>query len=193
MKKIAAAVPIPKECMKPLVISLIVLTVSVCGAVIPSRMEVVRLDKRISEARRKLDEQKNLMSLYAMLQKVSPGVPGKHPGGPAVLPAARAGIETGLDGALLEIRDISKKSSMRAVAIDLDFKSISGGGGQAAAPIKADISFRGDFANFRKFLLALCALPYVEDIGHISIQPASHGRALDFRTGIRLAADLEGN
>ncbi|MDA8085210.1 MAG: hypothetical protein M0Z75_00735, partial [Nitrospiraceae bacterium] len=68
MKKIAAAVPIPKECMKPLVISLIVLTVSVCGAVIPSRMEVVRLDKRISEARRKLDEQKNLMSLYAMLQ-----------------------------------------------------------------------------------------------------------------------------
>ncbi|MDA8088770.1 MAG: hypothetical protein M0Z61_00900 [Nitrospiraceae bacterium] len=187
MRKITGVILVPKECMRNLVISLIAVTVFICGAIVPGRLAVTRLDKKIREARQELDQRNSLNPLYDILKNISLSASQKmkKSAGPAALPSAPevAGLKAGFSEALLKIKDISTKSAMRNVAVDLDFKNAPASGG----PVAADLSFEGDFANLRTFLIGLGALPYVKDIQYLSIQRAAHGKALDFKTRITLA------
>lgn len=187
MKKIDFAALIPPKCMSNLAMGLVAITVFVWGLVIPGRMNMVRLDRRIQAARLKLDERNRLLPLYEALKKASLEDPmkSKSQSGAALLAApAKAGLkQADLGAALLQIRALSAQSEMKAVTVKLDLKNAFGG----AKSVAVDVSCEGGFADFRTFLVDLCALPYVEDIAHIYIRRAPRGRALDFDTKIMLA------
>ncbi|MDA8387910.1 MAG: hypothetical protein M0Z58_04495 [Nitrospiraceae bacterium] len=194
MNKIAGAVPIPKECMSKLVISLAAIAVFVLAAVVPGRLAVKRLDRKISAARMELDEGRSLLPLYETLKRASDDPPGKSAGPsvkstPGDIPAISAEAGPGPGGfgrALLEIGDISAKSALRTVDVSMDLNDLPGKGVKKAGPVAVDMTLEGGFSNFRQFLVGLCALPYLDNIEYLSIAPAPHGGVLDFKTKIAL-------
>lgn len=181
INKTELAALIPPKCMTNLAIGLAAITVLLWGLVIPGRMDIVRLDRRIQAARLKLNEKNSLMPLYETLKAASL----KNPVDSAFLaaPARRRLKQAGLAKALLQIRAVGAQSGMKAVTVNLDLKNAFGD----AKSVAVFVSCQGGFANFRTFLLNMCALPYVKDIAHISIKGTPGRSVLDLNTKIMVA------
>ncbi len=194
MRRIAQALQIPVECTRKLAISVMAVALSVLAGVVPGRIVMGHLDSKIREAHRQLDERASLAPLYESLKKEKTSLyalPGNTPSRPCGLfldgPSEKTGPKpSGLSDALLKIRAISERSSMRHVDVSPELNGAAAGN---AGPVAVNVSFSGKFENFRTFLVDISALPYVKNIAYLSIERTQNGRALDFKTKIMLAMD----
>ncbi|MBW1672331.1 MAG: hypothetical protein JRJ45_01560 [Deltaproteobacteria bacterium] len=79
--------------------------------------------------------------------------------------------------------EIAQKINLETVSIIPDVKSIANGSG----PFLINILVKGDFFDFRKFLIELGGNPYLQHIEEIKIQQVPGGK--EFRLKIWLALD----
>lgn len=176
MKKIIEFIPVPKENLQNLVISLFVVVFFIGAALIPNYLAKTRLEKKISEVRYNLDKQNSLLPLYQTLLKASSG------GSSVLVAPATVRLErAGLEAALKKLQGILDKSQMTGIAVLPDLGSVSKDVNFSAV----NMSFRGSFENFRTVLLDLGALPYLERIEELSIKQET--KDLAFKIKIILA------
>jgi hypothetical protein len=77
--------------------------------------------------------------------------------------------------------DLARKANLEIVSITPDINSLAGGSGL----LVVDAALKGDFFNFRNYLVALGNVPYLEHLGEIQIQTTPGGK--EFRLKLWVA------
>jgi len=152
---------IPKRSLIYSLICLGVVLILFIAGIIPEYFSLARLDQQIRSIQFQIEEHKNLYPIYQMFQnKTSTQDPRSLPF-PQRIPLTR----TQMDDIPATFREIAKKANVDMVSASPDLNSL--GGESGFLPIIAVI--KGDFFNFRKFLIGLGEVPCLDRIEEIQI------------------------
>jgi hypothetical protein len=168
---------IPKRSIVILVACVSCLLLLVLAGIVPQQVAVTRLDNKIAGIQFQIEEQKRLQPYYQMLHA------GPQSGRSKVLPfPARSPLSrTQIDTVSLIIREQARQAHIDMVAASPDLNTL--GGEQKFLLVNA--TFKGDFFNFRKFLIGLGGVPCLEGIEEIRIQ--QNEDSMEFRLKLWLA------
>jgi hypothetical protein len=147
------------------------------AVIYPMQRAAGGLDREIKEMKGQLDEQKALLPIYEALKVRNQTAPA------GALPTPeRSKLSRRLVGTIpFTFRKIARESGMEAVSVTPDVPSLLNQPGQ----LLVHLVVRGDFMNFRKFLVGVGQLPYLERVEGIEIQPDPY--AMEYKLKIRLA------
>jgi len=156
---------LPAKSVTYFILCALVVAAVILLAVLPSYRYIGELDKRIDRTGQRIEAEKRLLPLYQELVKRSKvDVQRKLP-----LPD-RTSIPRGdVDMMPSIFAGIGVKSGMEVISASPDVMSLSTG--QTLVLVNAAI--RGNFFNYRKFLVELGKLPYIDRIEEIQIQQKS--------------------
>lgn len=162
MAETKRGINIPQQSVIYIAVCLIGILLFVALGIIPTGRSLVELDKRIDDARNKLEGQKTLMPLFQSLQgrlekKESQILPMPEQG---KLPQAR------ISTLPVTFSTAAKVSGMTLVSAIPNLNALTGD----AQFLQVDALLRGNFIQFRKFLVQIGGLPYVHHIEEITIQ-----------------------
>ena len=149
----------------------------ILAVIVPMQRYVAGLDVQIKDIRYKVDEQKNLQPIYQMLKAKTQTT------APSVLPTPASGkLSRDLVSVVTStIGRIIKNAAMETISISPDVNSLA----NQSRSLLMNAVIRGDFMNFRKFLIGVGELPYLERFEEIEIQKDPN--FMEFRIKIRLA------
>ena len=130
--------------------------------IIPAGRSLVDLDTQIAGARYKMEEQKALRPLFQSLQSQSEEKESQ------ILPLPEKGKlpQARIDTLPMTFRTAAKVSGMTLASAIPDLNALTGD----AQMLSVNVVLRGDFIRFRKFLIQLGGIPYVQQIEEIAIQ-----------------------
>ncbi|MEN6319910.1 MAG: hypothetical protein ABFD82_14295 [Syntrophaceae bacterium] len=153
---------IPKRNIISSLICLLIVLIIVFVGIIPQQLSVANLDQNIKDIQFQIDEQKNLYPIYHVLHK---GIQTK---GKRKLPSPVKSplLRTQLDIISTTIKEIARKANLDTILASPDVNSI----GYEPKFLPVNIVLRGDFFSFRKFLVGLGELSYIERIEEIQIR-----------------------
>ena len=175
MGKIYAIIP-----RRSLLYSLICLSgvlLIVFAGIVPNQFSLTRLDQKIKSIQFQIEEQKSLYPIYKVLQKKSKTRDAKVLPAPERIPLLR----TQLDTIPSTFRQIAKNANIDTVSVSPNLNSL----GNDSRFILVDTVVRCDFLNFRKLLIGLGEIPYLESIEEIQIQ--QNEDTMEFKMKIWLA------
>jgi len=148
--------------------SIIYLTVCLSGIIIfvflgllPAERMLVGLDAKIAESRLRLEEQKTLMPIYLTLkQRV-------HKNVNKVLPFPNKKELPREQMAVLNstVNQIARQANVEVVSLAPPLNALA----SSSKYLTIETSLKGNFTSFRKFLIGLGALAYVEHFEEIYI------------------------
>jgi len=155
-------VKVPKQSIIYLGVCLGGIILFVLLGIIPNQYSLNALEQKISAMKFKIEEQKALLPLY---QSVSTWAQQKAP---TSLPMPASGrLETIKMNTIPQtIRQIAKDNKMNMLSVVPDLKALTGEGQR----LSVDVTVRGDFADFRQFLIDLNAIPYIESMEEIQVE-----------------------
>jgi hypothetical protein len=168
---------IPKRSLVILLICLCGVLIIVVAGIIPEYFSLVRLDQQIKNIQFQIEEHKTLHPIYHMLQNKTHAKDARILPFPKKIPLSRAQM----DAVPATFREIAKKANIDMVSASPDLNLL--GTDSRFLPINATI--RGDFFSFRKFLIGLGEVPYMERIEEIQIQ--QNEDTMEFRMKVWLA------
>lgn len=168
---------IPKRSIVILLACISCVLLIVVAGIVPQQMDVARLDNRIANIQYQIEEQKRLQPYYELLHA------GPQSGRSKVLPfPARSPLSrTKIDTVPSIIREQAQKAHIDMIAASPDLNTL--GGEQKLLLVNATL--KGDFLNFRKFLIGLGGVPCLEGIEEIRIQ--QNEDSMEFRMKLWLA------
>jgi hypothetical protein len=145
--------------------------------IMPKHFSLARLDQKIKSVQFQIEEQKSLYPVYQDLQKRTQARDSK------VLPSPARGtlLRTQLNAIPATFRDIARKANLDMVSASPDLNSLS----SESRLLQVNAVIRGNFFNFRKFLIGLGEVPYLERIEEIQIQ--QNEDTMEFKMKIWLA------
>ena len=174
MEKIFAI--IPKRTVIYALLCLSCILFIVFAGIVPKQFYLARLDQKIKSIQSQIEEQKRLSPIYLDLQKKAQAGDAKS----LPLTMKNALLRTQLDTIPATFRDIAGKANLDLVSATPDLNSLSGD----SRLLLVNTVIRGNFFNFRKFLIGLGAVPYLERIEEIQIQ--QNEDTMDFKVKIWL-------
>jgi len=175
MEKIYAI--IPKRSLVVLFACIASVLLIVLAGIIPQQISVARLDNKIAGVQFQIEEQKRLQPYYQMLHVGSQSGKSKVLPFPPSVPLSRTKIDT----VPSIIRDEAQKAHIDMVSASPDLYTLSGDN----KVLLVNTTLKGDFLNFRKFLIGLGGVPCLDSIEEIRIQ--QNEDSMVFRMKIWLA------
>jgi Tfp pilus assembly protein PilO len=171
------SVDLPKQSLTYIGIGVIVILLFILLGIVPAGKSLSNLDARTTEVKYRIEEQQALAPFYQSLKDRSGKEDLKFLPMPAKgsLPHARISTISTVLG------DAARSSGMSLVSASPVISAMSGG----AQTLPVNVILQGSFMNFRKFLISIGGIPYVQHIEEISIQEAPNTR--EFRLKILLA------
>jgi hypothetical protein len=153
---------IPKQSIVYLGVCLGGVLLFVFLGIIPNQYSLNVMEKKIAAMKFKIEEQKALSPLY---QSVSSWAQQKAP---TSLPMPAGGrLETIKMNMIPQtVRQIAKDNKMNMLSVVPDLKALATEGQR----LSVEVTVRGDFINFRQFLIDLNAIPYVESTREIQVE-----------------------
>jgi len=126
------------------------------------------LDRDIRKARADIEEQRIMAPLYNdLIEKIKVKTKKQLPfPARAKLPKEQHEQITAVFG------DLARKANLEIVSITPDVNSLAGGSGL----LVVNAALKGDFFNFRNYLIELGNVPYLEHLGEIQIQTTPGGK-----------------
>ncbi len=122
------------------------------------------LDEDIIQAQNKIEEQKILLTNYQKLLQKSP----KDFSGVLPSPSMSRLPQDKIESIPILLKEVAQNSQMIPVSIMLDLNSLTDG----LKRISVNIFLKGDVINFRRLLLKLGEIPYIEHIEKVYAQGA---------------------
>ncbi len=168
---------LPKQSLTYIGVGVIVILLIILAGIVPAGKSLANLDTRTAEVQQQIEEQKLLMPLYQTLMERA----GKEEPKFLPMPAKASLPNTKISTIPAMFGDAARASGMSLVSASPQLTAISGG----AQMLPVNVVLQGNFLNFRKFLIAIGGIPYVQHIDEISIQEAPNAR--EFRMKILLA------
>jgi Tfp pilus assembly protein PilO len=168
---------LPKQSLIYIGLGVIAILLFVLLGIVPAGKSLADLDARATEVQYRIEEQKALAPLYQTLKDRGGKEDMKFLPLPAKvnLPHAKISTITAVFG------DAARSSGMSLVSASPQLSTMSGG----AQTLPVNVILLGDFMNFRKFLVSIGGIPYVQHVEEISIQEAPNAR--EFKLKILLA------
>ena len=147
------------------------------GVTWPMQGSISSHDKDIKKVQSQIEMQKNLQPIYQALKAKSQAPP------PSVLPTPEF---TKLSRDLVAmvpstIKGIAKNASMEVISVSPDVKSLTDKSGY----LQVHAVFQGKFMDFRKLLIGMAELGYVERIESVEIQ--QNADVMEFRMKVWMA------
>ena len=149
----------------------------ILAGIIPQQIRVTNLDNKIAGIQFQIEEQKRLQPYYQLLRVEPQSGRFRALPFPARQPISRASIDN-VPGI---IRGEAQRAHIDMIAASPDLNSLS----RDHKLLLVNTVLKGDFTNFRKFLIGIGALPSLESIEEIDIQ--QNEDSLEFRMKILLA------
>lgn len=168
MDKPGRGVNIPKQSMSYIGLCLIGILIFIFAGIVPAARTLAKMDAQVASARFRLDEQKALEPFYRTLKKSE----GKKESEILPFPERRKLPQAKIDTLPLNIGNAARTSGVSLISATLNLKALTGD----AQFLSVNVVLRGSFADFRKFLITLGGLPYVERIEEIAIQEKPDAR-----------------
>ncbi|MRS01677.1 hypothetical protein EG832_00375 [bacterium] len=156
----------------------IILLVIVLG-IIPLHRYSANRSEDIRNIKDQIQEQKDLRAVYQLLDGNSKKQETLSLPNPPKERLRRTEVSQFQDSFRME----AKKSGLMVVALAPDTKSVAGD----SSYLIYSATMKGDFADFRKMLVGLGALPYVDQIQEIGIRQGSDSMEFRIRIGVALA------
>jgi hypothetical protein len=149
----------------------------IIAVIVPVQRFAAGLDGRIKDIQYQVDEQKRLQPIYQMLKTKSQTT------APSILPTPASGkLSRDLVSVVPStIGRIVKNAAMETISISPDVNSLA----NQSRSLLMHAVIRGNFMSFRKFLIGVGELPYLERFEEIEIQQDPD--FMEFRIKIRLA------
>jgi Tfp pilus assembly protein PilO len=175
MKKLS--VDLPKESLTYIGIGVVVILLFILLGIVPAGKSLADLGARTTDVQYRIEEQKALAPFYQSL---------KDRGGKEDLKFLPLPAKSNLPHAQVStiptvFGDAARSSGMSLISASPQLSAMSGG----AQTLPVNVTLQGSFMNFRKFLISIGGIPYVQNIEEISIQEAPNTR--EFRLKILLA------
>jgi hypothetical protein len=144
--------------------------------IFPVQRSTAGLDGKIKDIRVQIEEQKTLQPIYQALKTKSQTT------AVSILPIPEsAKLSKDLVRVVPSImRRIAKNSDLEMISVSPDVTSLA----DQSRHLLVRAVLRGDFMNFRKFLIGIGELPYLERIEEIEIQQDPN--FMEFRINMRL-------
>jgi len=147
--------------------------------IIPKQFSLMRLDQKIKSIQFQIEEQKSLYPIYQDLQKRTRARDSKALPSPLKSPLLR----TQLDIIPATFREIARKANLDMVSASPDLNSLS----SESKLLLINVVIKGNFFNFRKFLIGLGEVPYLERVEEIQIQQNEDTMELKMKVWLALA------
>jgi hypothetical protein len=153
---------IPQQSLIYIAVCLIGILIFVFAGIMPAGRSLADLDEQIADARYRMEEQKTLMPLMQSLRGQSDRKESQ------ILPLPEKGKlqQARIDTLPMAFSTAAKMSGMTLVSALPNLNALTGD----ARFLSVDAVLRGDFIRFRKFLIQIGGLPYVQHIEEITIQ-----------------------
>lgn len=168
---------IPKHSLLFLLMCLSGVLIIVFAGIVPKQFSLARLDQKIKSIQFQIEEQKSLYPIYQVLHKKSHTRDAKVLPAPAMTPLLR----TQLDTIPSTFRQIAQNANIDTVSVSPNLNSL----GNEPRFLLVDTVVRCDFLNFRKFLIGIGEVPYLERIEEIQIE--QNEDTMEFKMKIWLA------
>lgn len=170
-------VSIPKRSMVYLVIGLVITASFFFVAVYPSMKSLDVLDARINAARTRVESQKALLPVYQKYVKREKAyIPEKLP-----FPERKKLPRNRIGTLAAEFTKMAKKFDFEVIAVKPIMRSLAG----KSTSVVVDMHLKGGFLNFRKLLIELGNIEYMETIEEIEIK--QDGETREFKMKIWLS------
>lgn len=168
---------LPEKVFKSIFICVGILMFFVLAGIIPLSRYNAHINKEITKLQSQIKEQKDLNSLYEILSKNTAKTHFQD------LPNAPKTTLSRQETSRFEdvFGAIAIKSGLKTVAISPELGMLT----SSSNFLLYTAILKGEFANFRKMLLGLGNIPYLEKIEEISIQ--QHPDSLEFKMRILIA------
>jgi Tfp pilus assembly protein PilO len=153
---------IPKQSLIYGVLCFTGILIFLLGGIVPASRSLAELDAQITDAKCKLEEQKALGLLFQTLQ----GQDVKQESQILPLPEKGKLPQAQIDTIPIALRRAAKISGMTLVSAVPNLSVLTGD----AALLSFSAVLQGEFMQFRKFLIQIGGLPYVQHIEEIAIQ-----------------------
>ncbi|MFH2119158.1 MAG: hypothetical protein ABIJ25_02025 [Pseudomonadota bacterium] len=154
-----------------------VLLLFILAVIVPVQRFIAGLDGRIKDIQYRVDEQKGLQPIYQALKARS------RTTAPSILPTPESGkLSRDLVSVVPStIGRIVRNAAMETISISPDVNSLA----NQSRSLLMHTVIRGDFMSFRKFLIGVGELPYLERFEEVEIRQDPD--FMEFRMKIRLA------
>lgn len=168
-----------RKCITTFLICVTGIIIFVFWGIFPTHNYSNRLEQRIKTLQFQLGVQESLMPLYEMLKKELKQMESRVL--PFPEPSGLAKEKT--DDIFILLRDIAKGSNMEVISIVPNLESIA----KYPGFLSVSTVFRGEYFDFRKLLIDLGGIPYLEYVGSIDIQQARKTKEFKVNIWIRLS------
>ena len=130
-------------------------------SLVPSHIQMNKLDVKTSSLRQQVDEQQ---VLFPVFQSCLARAQVKEPEGMKLPEKKKFSREE--SGTILTLfQDMARQSSLEVDEVLPDVDTMFNG----SSSFRVDVAMRGEFYNFRKLLLELLKIPYLEHIERIEV------------------------
>lgn len=162
MDKPKLNIGIPQQSIIYIGLCLIGVLIFVLGGILPASRTLAEMETQTAIARYRLEEQKTLTPFYQTLIERE----GKKESEVLPLPEKGRLPQAKINTLPLNLSNAARMSGMFLVSATPNLKALVGD----AQFMPVSVVLRGNFADFRRFLINLGGLPYVERIEEITIQ-----------------------
>jgi len=162
MDKQKQGIGIPKQSFIYIGMCLVGIAIFLLGGILPASRTLAELDVQAVTARYRFEEQKTLVPLHQTLKAIESEKASTTLPMPAKGKLPQAKINT----LPQNLSNAAKMSGLTLVSAVPNLKALTGD----ASFLPVNVVLRGNFADFRKFLITLGGLPYVEQVEEIAIQ-----------------------
>lgn len=153
---------IPQQSLVYLGLCLTGVLIFILWGIVPAYRTLAELDAKAASIKQRIEEQKVLLPIYKTLQNASEQKDSTFLPLPEKSKLAQAKIDT----LPVNLSAVVKMSGMTLVSATPNVGALTGD----AQFISVNLVLRGNFINFRKFLINLGGIPYADHIEEIVIQ-----------------------
>lgn len=141
--------------------------------VIPLQNSLAELDEEIAATKARVDIQEKIRPLYAKLaEKAKTEEVEKLP-----LPAGKPLPRLQIESILPAFAEIANKNDMKIAS----FNPVIAGLEKTSGRLRVDMTVLGNFFDFRKLLIDMGAIPYVETVEEIQIERVENMKKIDMK------------
>lgn len=162
------SVDLPKQSLTYIGLGVIAILLFILLGIFPAGKSLADLDARTTEVKYRIEEQQALAPFYQPLKDRS----GKEDLKFLPLPAKGSLPHAMISTIPAVFGDAARSSGMSLVSASPQLSAVAGG----AQTLPVNVTLRGNFFNFRKFLISIGGIPYVQHIEEISIQEVPGAR-----------------
>jgi hypothetical protein len=155
-------ITIPRQSLIYLGVCLTGVLIFIFWGIVPAYRTLAELDARAASIKQRMEEQKVLLPFYNTLQNASE----QKDSTVLPLPERSKLAQARIDTLPMSLSSIVKMSGMTLVSATPNLGALTGD----ARFISVNLVLKGNFINFRKFLIHLGSIPYADHIEEIVIQ-----------------------